>query len=207
MKRHIFNIAVAVSLAGFLAVIWLWVTSYWQTTYVYLEVTTGENLSWDAYHLVLASGSGELALTFTKFALRNTSPIGAPSPLIHWSIVDEVRKLVRADGSFASRLGFQYRIYQNLSHYPHPDSPSGALPVIVPPMASEPSIRTDQKSLIVPAWLVELLALLLPICWVAKFCRKRRRMRLGLCFRCGYDLRATKEQCPECGTPVSQGTS
>jgi hypothetical protein len=53
-------------------------------------------------------------------------------------------------------------------------------------------------STLIPYWFPTPLAAVLPMAWIAR--RRLRRPHTCCCPTCGYDLRATPDRCPECGT-------
>jgi hypothetical protein len=56
----------------------------------------------------------------------------------------------------------------------------------------------------VPLWAVAVPLAFASVVFATK-ARGEGRARRGLCVRCGYDLRATPDRCPECGSRVWEG--
>jgi hypothetical protein len=59
------------------------------------------------------------------------------------------------------------------------------------------------KMVVIPYWAIALVFLFAPLQRILTL-HGRREFARGFCQQCGYDLRATPERCPECGTLASE---
>jgi hypothetical protein len=179
MKRCLFNLVTAVSLLLCVAVCVLWVRSYWVFSRVSHRVPYAggpadpSHGGWDSTDVVLHRGRFyvERASVRSRFA--------SVQPRARWE-------------------GFE-----NHTRQPYVDFEPGYWHWTVAGFAVIHLDGSDGTGIEVtrvafPAWALAAPSAALPAIAAAR--RVRRRFRKGCCRNCGYDLRATPERCPECGT-------
>ena len=99
-----------------------------------------------------------------------------------------------ADPSIFSRAG----LFRTMEHIPYNDGLLGQEPGF-----AQMWINAYCRSFVIPLWMIALVAAVMPARWMVNWRRVRirqSRIEQGRCGECGYDLRATLEKCPECGS-------
>ena len=97
------------------------------------------------------------------------------------------------DKSVFSRVG----LMTTLERIPYSNDVVGKDPNVV-----AGSANAVCRTLVIPLWLIALVAAVLPFRWVKRSMHERTRqarLQQGRCPGCGYDLRGSPQRCPECG--------
>ena len=172
MKGRLFNILSALSLVLFVALGVLCVRSHW----------FDDAVRYDRVNSTFAAESDFGRLMLVSFFTNR--PSSMPTGLHYRTTIIALR--LKGDtaierwgfrsSAFSRRWGFGYYVSY------------GPFSVI--------------RSILIPHWVFMVAAAILPTVWLGQEWKKLRRIRHGLCLTCGYDLRASKERCPECGTAI-----
>ena len=180
MKHRLFTILSILSLLLCAAMLTSWVRSYW----------VGDQWIWSdgadrpphvyrmGHRYVVTLVRGHL------YVMHDTSWWFPPQ--FRYIQVDNLAAALPPSVARRSVLGFEWAEYTGT---PGPSS------VFMPPFLLYRIIG-------VPHWFLAVCAVLLPCPFLIGRWRLHCRLRQGLCPICGYDLRASKNRCPECGTLI-----
>jgi hypothetical protein len=180
VRRLLFNLAAAASLLLMLAVAAMWVRSFAVSDH-WINQYRCENT---AHTNSFASRSGSITLAMTSDE-RVSSAVGA------FDNLSTDRLHCEHFTGLAELPDHWYECF-NTFFYDRIDARDG----------QQNRLRLIQVTF--PHWLLILLTAIIPAVRLAVAMRARRRRSTGRCKTCGYDLRATPERCPECGTAATE---
>lgn len=184
MRRSLFNLASAVSLLLCVTAVFLWAESYsvndiigWQTP---VGLRGGFN-RWGLKTIDGLCGVQHINADDGPYTERNH----VPQPVSHglvwesWTIQAADHSIYASGPHNAAGFGWGGHEWANYA-------------------------RFTEGYVIFPFWIPTGLTGILPGICLFRWRRRKRRLSHGQCISCGYDLRASQERCPECGTPISR---
>ena len=176
VRRRLLNLLTLLSLLLCVAVVALWVRSYFR--YDILSIHPGN--AWLSCRVRLGEVNILFAWDRSKLISRRGFTTTRITERARWTHA----ALNGANGW--QRFGFGY------GTQPFPPPSAGAGPV-----------HTVFHVLLIPCWALVAGSVLFALLPAGRAWRRLRRSTPGLCARCGYDLRATPGRCPECGEQPS----
>ncbi len=194
MKRRLFNVAVVFSLVLFAGTTALWLSSYWFIPRVGRAVVAdraGATPLRDWHEVRASCGWGSIDIVSTTTS--NDDHASALVPGVHFRLErirpDWSKPQIGAGTTVWNRLGFSRWTGNGIRSI-------NGVPIN--------GFTQRSTTITMPVWLPVAISMALPVSWLYS---RLRRPRLGLCQACGYDLRATPDRCPECGTAVAEAES
>lgn len=184
MLQKLFILVVAGSLAIAVLIAVLWIVSYWTSWSVSTRrVTIDTNQAFEFHDYEVTSNWGILRVSRRSATVTNLLYIVGHR--IEAASLTEKRALNFKDAM--------------------PDVQRGTLRQ--EKHSFIPGVETWSWEADVPYWQLFGPAMILPAFWVMLVARRHlARQREGYCGKCGYDLRASQDRCPECGTPFGGTT-
>jgi hypothetical protein len=184
VRRWLFNLAAAVSLVVCVATLALWVRSYWVADQVFARTEGVPDGRAARSFWRVSSASGRLLIYHVAGASSD------PAWVNQKGVNERGRRAEPIGAKTEATARFRFERYSR-DAMAYQSTPAGRL-----------TFMGSSWVLGFPHWLPVVLSLGLCVLWIASFRRRRARGMVGLCPSCGYDLRATPDQCPECGRAV-----
>jgi len=158
----------------------LWVRSHWRADSLHYSSALGAGLAQTQDTFVSEWGS----IIYARGRVEHRTPQARPSFVPGWVVLSDSADLYGDPRESVRRHGREWLGFG----YSRGTTSAATRPV-----------RGSYVEVIVPHWAVALVLGVLPGRWFFVWWRRRRRLALGRCAVCGYDLRATPDRCPECG--------
>jgi hypothetical protein len=185
LRRYLFNSVTALSVAVGAATLALWARSYRVETSIHrewLELTDGVT-KFRFVHFICVDGS---CIAYSRQYW--VTPDRAPH------VPDDSYHVVHRGSPSKSSVPLRRSAGFSLSwDQPVPGAAS---------MFATGLFRSRYDYVSFPMWSVVVISAIVPALAVRRALWKRRARRLGLCESCGYDLRASRMRCPECGAEI-----